>query len=85
VAHISGDKRPKTDAISRSNGTADGKLHSMNTATSPTGALQYGQEGSWAVWEHCLRGRVLHVFDDEYLAQRFAVSISSLVIPFSIH
>lgn len=45
----------------------------------PTGALQYGAEGSFCVWEHTHAGRVLYVFDDEYLAQRFAVSVGSVV------
>lgn len=51
------------------------------TNTHPAGALLYGEEDAFCVWEHALRGRFLHVFADEYLAQRFAVSIGSQVQP----
>lgn len=46
----------------------------------PTGALAYGEEGDFGVWEHSHNGRKLYVFSDEYLAQRFAVSVGSVVV-----
>lgn len=45
----------------------------------PSGGLLYGEPGAFSVWEHSHTGRTLHTFDDEYLAQRFAVSIGSRV------
>ena len=38
----------------------------------------------FAVWEHAHSGRRLHIFADEYLAQRFAVSIGSTVQPYHV-
>ncbi len=37
----------------------------------------------FAVWEHLHTGRVLRVFEDEYLAQRFAVAHSTMYFPFN--
>lgn len=37
----------------------------------------------FAVWEHLPTGRFLHVFDDEFLAQRFAVANSTSFFKFS--
>jgi hypothetical protein len=40
-------------------------------------------EQQFAVWEHLPTGRVLHVFDDEFLAQRFAVMHSATYFKFT--
>jgi hypothetical protein len=37
-------------------------------------------DAAFCVWEHGPTGRRLHFFHDEFLAQRFAVSISSQVV-----
>lgn len=50
----------------------------------PTGALAHGEEGPFGVWYHAPTGRVLYTFADEYLAQRFAVSVGSTVHPQTI-
>ena len=47
----------------------------------PTGALTHGEEGAFCVWHHTHTGRTLYTFADEYLAQRFAVSVGSQIIP----
>jgi hypothetical protein len=50
----------------------------------PTGALAHGEEGPFGVWHHAPTGRVLYVFADEFLAQRFAVSVGSTIHAHSV-
>lgn len=45
----------------------------------PTGALIHGQPGAFGVWHHLPTGRALYIFDDEFLAQRFALSVGSTI------
>ena len=47
----------------------------------PKGAVPDApSDAPFGVWEHTQTGRYLHLFHDEYLAQRFAVSISSPIV-----
>jgi hypothetical protein len=47
----------------------------------PTGSDPANDSAApFAVWEHSHTGRRLHCFHDEYLAQRFAVSVSSQIV-----
>lgn len=43
------------------------------------GALRYGEEGSYHVWEHSNTGRKRWDFNDEYMAMQCAVKLGSVV------
>ncbi len=51
-------------------------------ANDPKGAITNGDSSApYAVWQETLHGRVLHVFEDQYLAMQFAVNNGLQVIP----
>lgn len=47
----------------------------------PKHALQYGAWGAYCVWEHTGAFRVRWTFDDEMLAEQYAVHVGSQVEP----
>lgn len=45
----------------------------------PKGALLYGEQGQYIVWETMPTGMYCWQFSDEYLAMQYAVSVGSQV------
>lgn len=45
----------------------------------PKGSLPYGAPGEYSVWYLGHSGRIMYVFDDEYLAMQYAVHVGGQV------